>query len=774
MARISRLSKRYYRLLAVILLLATLLSLSSGALAQAPVPADALGPEMVSASGEIHGSLRAPDGGTSFAAPNRVWVRAQNQEGQGSTVQVNETTGAFSAAVYPGNTLLKVVAENPLWAPPVTLSGSVWTVDDGASVDSGVFQLLNKDARINGKVSDDHGSPVANLAVRAWRVDGALAVKGQTDVNGDFSLAAIEGIYEVEVNPDASSPYVPAQPPQRVRLLLPTSTATQNLGVLLADVTVNGTLVDANGLAPNLEGRVVGLYRDPDGTRWPQFGQGAPIHAGAFSLKLSSSLATQYRLKAALSDLSGYTVASAVSLDLVPGVTTYTVTLPVAPNNSTITGALLNAANLAPALNLPGAVYGASNSGALKREKVNPLTGGYQFQVAALNTSGQGGTFWWLKAFVDPTSGWVVQQPRLAKVFLPYNNGNGADATANFVVAQVNAVVTGFVLNPDGTPAVGARVTVQEGATESAVAFRRWAYTNALGHYALRVPAGTYRVTADQVNRIAPIPVVVSVPAGTIQRVDMQFRAANASISGTVVYQGAAHAAFIRAYSSSGAHVAGETDLAGNWSLALRAGETWHIQAVSEDGSAFLKSERINLQVKAGADPNRYTLTLLASDTLPEALLFNFDAAQDQVLTLSNGVQVQIPAGALAVSGMVTVAVQPRVDLADDGGATPVSFGYRLLAFDEAFSPILSFNQAITLVIPFSAGQLQQLGVTPDKLAPRYWDPSSASWKPVPGYSVQVQPDGSGTVNITLEHFTDYSLQRDLYPYQVMIPLVSH
>ena len=736
-------------------------------------PTQTLNFSVTPATGTISGSLQAPAGaGGAFAAPNRVWVRAQNQEGQGNTVQVDETTGAFSIHVLPGNTILRFTFENPLWAAPVELSGAQWFVDDGVTVAIDPLQLIAKEALISGVVTDELGSPLAGLPVHAWRLDGALSVKGQTDASGAFALNVIEGIWEVQVNPGAASDYVPAQPPQHVALPTPTSTATRDLGAVLMDVTVNGTLVDGGGSpVAGLEGRVYALY--PDGMRWPQFGQGAPVHNSAFTLKLSSHISSQYRIKASLSDLSGYTAIAAVTQHVTAG-SSYTLSLPVAPNNSTITGHLIDRADLQIQTGLPAAIYGASNSGALKREKVNPITGGYRFDVASTDTSGQGGTFWWLKAFVDPTTGWVVQQPRLEKVFLPYTNGSGADVTANFLVAEVNAVIIGIVSAPNGQPLAGARVTVIEQGTSQAVAFRRWTYTNDAGHYSLRVPAGTYKVTADTLNAISPLPATVTLAAFEKKTANLQFRPKDATVSGTVVYNGQAHGAFLRAYSASGAHVVGQADLNGAWTLKLSAGETWRIQAVSEEGSLFLKSERLKLIPPVGVDPTSYTLTLQPGETLPDSLVLDFDASQDQVLTLSNGSQLIIPGGALQPGGMVSVAMHPKMDLSDDGGATPVSFGYRLLAFDDDRTPILHFYAPVTLVIPFTADQLSKLGVGPEQLIPSYWDPSTSSWKAVPNFTVQLFSSGNGTVSVTVDHFTDYGLLSPAYDYQTFMPVTVH
>lgn len=719
------------------------------------------------ATGTLAGSLIAP-GGASLAGPNRVWVRAQNQEGQGNTVQVDETSGAFSVNVLPGNTILRFSFENALWAAPVDLSGAQWYVNDGAVVSLDPIQLIAKNARISGQVSE-HGVPVSNLPVQAWRLDGAMTVKGFSDGDGNYSLAVIEGVWAVQVNPPALSDYVPAQDPQRVLLPTPTATVSQDLGVVTSDVTITGTLVDQNGaLVPNLDGRVYALY--PEAGRWPQFGQSARIKNSAFTFKLASGVSTQYRIKTALSDLSGYTAISTVNLSVAPGEGKI-ITIPVAPNNATISGHLIDRADGLPQTGLPAAIYAASNSGALKREKVNPLTAAYEFEVASTNTSGQGGSYWWLKAFVDPTTGWVVQQPRLSKVFLPYNNGNGASVTADFGVVQVNAVLSGTVTGVGGQPLSGALVTAVEKNSTSAAALRRWTYTNAQGRYMLRLPAGSYKVTADYRNLLSPLPAYVTLAPEEKKTVDLQFRAKNATVSGTVIYEGAPHTAFLRAYSSRGGRVNAQTDLNGAWTLQLSAGETWRIQAVGEEGTQFLKSARLVVTPQPGVDPVSHPLTLLPSETLPEGLILNFDAAQDQLLALSNGAQVIIPGGALAPSGMVSVAVHPKMDLADDAGATPVSFGYRLLAFDENRAPILHFNAPLTLVMPFTAEQLAKLGVTPEQLIPSYWDPASNSWKAVPNFSVQVLANGDGAINVTIDHFTDYGLLSDVYDQRIFIPV---
>ena len=724
---------------------------------------------VTAADGVITGKLVAPGGSTNFSDPNRVWVRAENQEGTGNAVMADPVTGAFSINVLPGNILVKLAFQNDSWAAPITLSGSQWLVSSGSSTDVGTLQLLERQARITGSVVDQAGHSIAGMPVRAWRVDGSETAQTLTDAAGDYTLWLIQGVWEVQVTPPPASPYVPAQDPQRVVLLTVTANSVQQLAVTLADVTVQGSLVDKNG-APvsGLDGRVFAIY--PDGIHWPQFGPGAAITNSSFTLKLSTRVSTEYKLKASFPSTSGYTAIADVHLtNLKPG-ESLIVTLPVVPDNSTISGHLLDHTTGLPEIGLPGAIYGASDSGALKRAKINPLDGSYAIDTVSTDTSGHGGTFWFLHAFVDPTTGFSVLKPRNEKVFLPFNNGNGADVTANFGVAAINALLSGRVLDPQGIPVPGAKVNVVEQGSPAGLAFRRWFLTGALGRFSVPVTAGVYKVTVDFRNWIAPTPQVVTVSANETKNIgDLKFRAIDAAITGLVSYNGSPHSAFIRAYSNSGAHVISLAGDDGKYSLGVNSGDTWHIQAVSEDGTNFLKSERIPVVTVPGLNPG-HNLVLRVSETLPKDVIFTFDASQDQTFTLSNGAQVIIPAGAMATSGDVTLIVRPLAELADDGGAQPVSFGYRLLAFDASHLPVDHFNSPVTLSIPFTAVQLAALGVSAENLIPSYWDVATQSWKPVPNYSLQLGSDGSGSLNLEVDHFTDYGMLIPLLPFKSFLP----
>ncbi len=729
------------------------------------------------ATATLQGTLLPPAGspaGTTFEGANAASVRAADQEGQGNSVQV-KPDGSFSLNVLPGNVLVRLALKNPAWAPATTLAGSAWTLAAGETLTiaadplSGAnpLQLLEKQASISGAIKDELGHLVSGYAipVRAWRLDGSEVAETLSDpVTGQYALAVVSGDWYVWAVPADDQPYVGVDSPQFVALLTPTAAKVQNLHVAAADVSVTGQVVDQNNQpVAGVNGRVIPTYLDKDGVHWRQFSQGARILNSAYTLKLSSSESSHYRLHASFNNLQGYTQIFAPLLTLAQGQSSYPNTnLPVAANNSSIQGQLVTQLG-APQTGVPGAIYGVSDGGAFARRRVNPLDASYEFDVAATDLNGNGGTFWWLHAFVDPSSGFAVIHPATRKVFLPSTGANlsGVD----FTTAQLNATLQGTVSDPQGVPVKGAKVSVWEQNVEVGKAFTRWVETGPDGKYRLKVPAGTFKVGADAPRWTSPAAAIVSVAAGQSAAQDLQFRANNAWIVGKVSYNGAGHSAMIRAYTTDGGHAWTLADKNGIYALHVAAGLDWHVQAVSEDGADFLRSPRLNITPQACTlatgdclSKNPLNLTLEQVDRLPGALVLRFDASQNQTFTLSDGAQVVIPANAMADSGFVTLVARPLPELADDGGVTPVSFGYRLLAFDDSQMPIETFNAPVTLVMPFTAAQLAELTVSPDNLVPQYWDLATSSFKPVPAYSVSVDSSGNGSLNLHVEHFTDYAL----------------
>lgn len=740
------------------------------------------------------GRLQAP-GALPFTGANMAWVRAENQEGRGNTVQVS-ANGEFTLHVLAGMTFLRFSFNNTDWVAPIELSGRVYftTEGDTVAVEPNPLLVIEQQAQLSGLVQivQANGNPVpapAGIPVRAWRADGTAFAMAVTDQNGAYAMDVISGTwfiravplpdtrYPLNVPPDQRNYYIPAQSPQLALILSDTAVlSTVNLLIATADVTITGSVIDtATGVVPDLDGRAYALYAQ---NARPTFGSTAPILNGQFdALRLSSALAQTYTVGVAFPPDEAATGLSRVLLsNLQPGETRM-ITLPVALDTSHITGTL-RLRNGTLALNRPGVVWAASNTGGWARTKVNPLSATYDLNVATTDTTGQGGSIWRVRAFVDPTTGVIVQRPRVQRVLVPYNSGNGATVpNIDFTIVQGSelGVITGRVVAPpisaggQPIPLPGVRIAVRELTEESAAAFTAWRFTDRDGRFRIPVPAGTYRVIAGEGrafnlpirNLVMPTPQIVSVTAGSAQNVNLAFRAVNVRLTGTVTLNGTGHPALLRIRAADGSVVHGRTDATGAYTVGLISRLAWTFEAVGSDGNVFLRSDPAT--VTPNAPPpfqNGPNLVLLPVETIPDTQAFRFSADTDQIFTMSDGAQVEVLAGAMADdSRQIMLTVQPLPELAGDGDTRPVRFGYRLNAFDETSRrPITHFLRPVTLKIPFTATQLASLGITPDQLIPSYWDEASASWKPVETAAVTVDANGDGVVCMGVDHFTDFAV----------------
>lgn len=123
-------------------------------------------------------------------------------------------------------------------------------------------------------------------------------------------------------------------------------------------------------------------------------------------------------------------------------------------------------------------------------------------------------------------------------------------------------------------------------------------------------------------------------------------------------------------------------------------------------------------------------------------------------LTGPNGMQLAIPAGAVAQPSMVTVTTVPPQSLPSNLRAL---YGFRGLATTLGGQPITTFAKPYTLRIPYSDAQLAALGITdPTTLNLLFWNGSA--WTPM----LPCAGCGVDTVNklitVVADHFTDFAV----------------
>jgi hypothetical protein len=684
-------------------------------------------------------------------------------------------------------------------------------------------EAKNHRATISGQVRIRGGGVApAGIPVRAWRIDGPGYAQTRTtaaspyapdspyapeppygeEQSGFYQMKVVSGTWAIQAMPLPDQPYAIGELPRLVLVETDTATVTQDLSIIRAeaDVTIHGQTVDSHTgepLTEGVNGHAYAWYYDPQmRLSGPILGATAPLRDGAFTLSLSSSAAPTYTIGVEFPPRVPYTPVSQVTVE-VESSDTLSVTIPIVPHNSHIKGKLLGPANQT-VTGQEGLVWATSDGGGLAHTWINSEEGSYDLAVASTDRRGKGGSTWRVRLFLSPLGDYLVEPPRMRKVFVAYRSDEGTtvsgvdfEVVGRDTLGMIEGHVTGpgNLLQPEGSPmplvpVVAREVSDDQEGNEDDPPLVRWSLTGLDGHYRLQVPAGTYHVYAHTSNLlrrflglpplIDPTPARVSVGEQGQQTADLQFRDSDIQATGRVIYpssiyeaEGLPHAALVRARSSDGVAVHAVAGEDGQYQLDLKGGLTWEIRAVSSDGEAFFMSRPVVMQPEASSEPVAVEdLVLRTFGTLPDRQAFVFDAATDQTFTLSDGSQIHVPSGTLADDGTVVVTVAPLTDLsemASNSGVEPVSFAYRVRAYTEQGVPIWTIRQPVTLVIPFTAEQLSALGITMDQLVPASWDSTNQNWVPLENVIVTPDDQGGGTVTITLDPFSDQAsaLQQD-------------
>ncbi|MDP2935356.1 MAG: hypothetical protein Q8O86_02580, partial [Dehalococcoidia bacterium] len=320
------------------------------------------------------------------------------------------------------------------------------------------------------------------------------------------------------------------------------------------------------------------------------------------------------------------------------------------------------------------------------------------------------------------------------------------------------SIISGTVKGPTGSPLDGAWVWADLPRTSNSPArFVKGQVSKDGGKYSLWLPSSsTYNIraaVAEERGYISPemVAVTITVPATITQ--DLQFRQSDARIQGVVTLGGSAHASFVRAWGEKGGQATATAGDDGSYTLSVTKNDRWRLVAVSEVGGKLYRSDPAIISV-GETTPIIFNLTLKEVGTVPTSVSITFDASQMQVISLSDGTQVTIPGGALAVSGTVSVLAVPKSSVPAQKGAEPLSLGYDLAATYADGNAITSFLRNVTVVINYTEAQLAALGITEDQVVAKYWDTTTSTWKTPDNV---IQDRENNTLTISTNHFTIFA-----------------
>ena len=728
---------------------------------------------VVTADTHVTGSVVGPNG--EVLIPWAIRVEVRDNHGRGNEGSLRDD-GTFAVPVAAGtyDAWIRVDEQQyPTWGSPQI---APFSVASGEMYDLGVLQLVGKNSFIQGTVTrQSDGQGIPGVEVHAWGPEAGGWGHTTTAADGTYSLAVVTGTWEVAIMPPADSNYVTGQPPRRVTVADGETVSDIDFELVEAAGTIQGTVVDSDD---NLLTDVHGWAYARQGTS-PEPAGGGHLENGTFSINLPAG---SYYVGVGLPPDSDYTPAGEAQVEVpvaqlgspaavaaayksqveqrvsLSAGETITVTVTLLRNDATIAGGFFtDLAKTVPAVGLEGEVFAMSGmGGAWVGTRIDPTDGSYELNVAA-------GTWhlgYWLRS-----EEYVNSPPPETRVTV---DSGQVFNDMDFTVVPADYSITGTILDPGGNPLNYAWAWAHREQTETTARLDTGDDSEPPdGRFNISVPAGTYEVGAgapEEWGYIHPDFQEVTVDASNpTEEVTLQFRTSDATITGRVYYLDQddnrvyGHC-WVWGWSEDGAHTGAPTDGEGNYRLNVTTGTTWHLGADHRyDESTFYETTQDYTVVMTGATATQDMEISQNTTQIPEGISQTFDATNPQVITLADGTEINIPAGAIATSGTVKVVITPMVEeLANTLTARPFGFGYAMYAFDANDQQITgTFNRNVTISFYYTDAELNRLNVNEDDLSPAYFSTTTNSWTKVESYTVDRE---ANRLTVQINHFSTWAL----------------
>lgn len=242
-----------------------------------------------------------------------------------------------------------------------------------------------------------------------------------------------------------------------------------------------------------------------------------------------------------------------------------------------------------------------------------------------------------------------------------------------------------------------------------------------------------------------------------------EFQAATSTITGTLSLadsDATINRAWCGGWAEEGYSSFGESS-GGTYELAVIPG-TWHIwcgtDIPNDDGGIDFYDPQQDLLVNVTEDGQIKTKNIVLTKSLfavPQSFSQTFDSAVANTLVMGDGTTLNIPAASIQASGNVTITAEPALDATrtDD---IPFGFPWNFEAYDEDGTLISGdFLSTVTLDVPYDAELLDEFGIDPEDLLPKWYNEETGVWETVDNVSLN---EDDALVTFTLAHFSEVGL----------------
>jgi hypothetical protein len=640
----------------------------------------------------------------------------------------------------------------------------------GPQTETITLEVVSPNAWVKGRVTNQTGAGVPDVPVFGRQPEGVSLGWTATDTNGDYTIPVIGSTWFVGPVPGSIQPFVFRQDQQIVRLAPGGTMMHVNFSLMDAAARIRGTAVDINSgqrvITLGGEARA-GLYVGPPLDF--EFFSAGPLSDGFFELKVSDG--ETYNLALNISSDESY-VSGSDTVSLLPAELLKEVEISLEPKNAVIQGVLIDALTGSPPdSHVVTQIFGEDGQGHWTTAHA-VADNSYSLGVAS-------GT-WHLQTRMDPETGYAPTPNPVAVTVTP-----GQTTIQNLEVYPINTTISGQIVAPDGTTPVASADVFAEGESPYGSYFESHTTSDSAGNFELMVREGTYLVNGtlpapDLESRgwLNPLPVinVVVSASSPAPGLALTFRALNGQIQGMIYFApgfddkvpSPSHPARIWAWANSSEWTETEAPVISgtntfSYTLPVLMGTTWHVGAIYEDSNNGVYFESPEVEVPVLPPSGQVTQDLaLAGDLdtgqgwpLPQPIIVSFDGSQMQTIVMPNGVELNIPAGALVKTGAPNTTVTlyifslqgPQVQFNNEN----IGVGYEFWAVDSDGHEITQFNPNVNMTFNYpSDTDLEQQQISEFRLIPLYYSTLMGRWILAVSYEVDTS---NNEIKQTLEHF---------------------
>ena len=621
-----------------------------------------------------------------------------------------------------------------------TFIDNTFVVVDGENKDLGVIQAVVKGSTITGRLVDKNDNALSNVQMLLNRKSTPEREDITTDADGTFTFTVGPGEYSLGLGDTGLA--------ASYKLL-----STKTVQVASNDETIDLGSIKAYGVDMTISGSVTCNGNDVEGMVVASSANNSYYSAidadGSYTVSLPTELIDANTLAIDVVTQPGTDCYLDELGEAEVSATNVTKELVLTAENAVISGHLtdMEGNNLTDfGTNLE--VVATSTNGSVEKSTVD-ANGAYSMTVAPGK---------WIVA-IDLDSEDDATVIPVAGNYLSVVAEEDQTKTLNIPLFEKEATITGSVKDNNNialasVPVIATNLTT---VTERNKLVYVSGLTDKEGNYSLSVPSGGFTVNAgsspDVADLLEPQAQDVTMATGDSETVNLSYRTADLTLSGTVTAVKDIVSGKVVAYSNDGGYVESNINANGEYSLSLNEG-TWSVVASGLVNNYLYTSVQTAQTITTDTDLD---LELINVGQKVPATASATGNAEDLIAVGNElGVSAIIEPYGAVLSGEVSVDLIPVPEVLPNAEGMQASIAYELRVISDD-KEVTQLKRPATISMPINEyGLIKNRKIDEDRLAAQYWSPEEELWQPsgVIGV-VNVKND---KVILHVDHLTQFSL----------------